>query len=423
MLNRLPERAMGDLHQLTSSRRVALGDLVLAVSSDDPTFVARIDHLLHALPTAPDDLELTMSAVLYTHDLGDDDDVARWYELEITERPRFRTRHLWACEDRILSALNRWVLDVEVDAIHVHAGLVSLDGAGVLIVGPSGAGKSTLVAHLARSGWTYHSDELVAIDPLVLTAQAHPRPVTLKRGSWPTFAAVPEAAAAIADSLDARERAHIPAQQLTEHWTSDAVHVRLLVILDRDRLLDPPLTEARTVTALLHEGLDVERAGPKGFVALVRIAAQVPHLAIDSSDLDMTEEWLRTALAEEACFSRVADVPLTIDRGHGVDPLSRDDVNLSTRPALSEAALAVSIGTSGGVVYDEATGVLVELSPVGARAVQRMDGATTVQEITDAMSDESDDSEAVDATLRLCADLAHVGAVRLLPTGATGGRR
>jgi hypothetical protein len=44
-------------------------------------------------------------------------------------------------------------------ATAIHAGCVSLDGAGVLLCGDSGAGKSTLAYACARAGWTYVADD------------------------------------------------------------------------------------------------------------------------------------------------------------------------------------------------------------------------------------------------------------------------
>jgi len=44
-------------------------------------------------------------------------------------------------------------------ATSVHAGFVSLDGRGILLMGDSGAGKSTLSFACARAGWTYTADD------------------------------------------------------------------------------------------------------------------------------------------------------------------------------------------------------------------------------------------------------------------------
>jgi len=44
-------------------------------------------------------------------------------------------------------------------ATSVHAGFVSLNGCGILLMGDSGAGKSTLSFACARAGWTYTADD------------------------------------------------------------------------------------------------------------------------------------------------------------------------------------------------------------------------------------------------------------------------
>ena len=48
--------------------------------------------------------------------------------------------------------------------VFVHAGVVELDGAAVVLPGRSGAGKTTLVAALVRAGATYYSDEMAVFD-------------------------------------------------------------------------------------------------------------------------------------------------------------------------------------------------------------------------------------------------------------------
>jgi len=48
--------------------------------------------------------------------------------------------------------------------VFIHAGVVSVDGTGIVIPGTSRSGKSTLVAALVRCGATYHSDEYAVVD-------------------------------------------------------------------------------------------------------------------------------------------------------------------------------------------------------------------------------------------------------------------
>ena len=70
-----------------------------------------------------------------------------------------------------------------------HAGALDAAGVGVLLPGTSGSGKSTLTAGLARAGFGYLSDELVALDLSDGLLVPYAKPITLKQGS---FAVVPE---------------------------------------------------------------------------------------------------------------------------------------------------------------------------------------------------------------------------------------
>jgi hypothetical protein len=79
----------------------------------------------------------------------------------------------------------------------VHAGAVTVDGAGVVLCAGSGRGKSTLVMGLCERGARYLSDEIAAVDfgasrPADgggdhgrFTMTGFPRPIALRDGSWP----------------------------------------------------------------------------------------------------------------------------------------------------------------------------------------------------------------------------------------------
>jgi hypothetical protein len=88
-----------------------------------------------------------------------------------------------------LAYLEQWINTSAVASgfdryFFVHAGVVSIGGAGVLIPGASGAGKSTLVAALCLEGFSYLSDELAVIDVKSLTVLPFLKSICLKSGGW-----------------------------------------------------------------------------------------------------------------------------------------------------------------------------------------------------------------------------------------------
>ena len=70
----------------------------------------------------------------------------------------------------------------------LHAGGVALGNEGVIISGPSGAGKTTLTAALVRAGFSYLTDEALAIDPKTGLLQPYPKALTIQQGSWELLA-------------------------------------------------------------------------------------------------------------------------------------------------------------------------------------------------------------------------------------------
>ena len=90
---------------------------------------------------------------------------------------------------RFLQLVDRAAERVTAESFPVlHAAACHRAGRTIVLPGPANAGKSTLTAHLTASGWTYLSDELVAImpgePPRILP---YPRSIVLDEGSWSLF--------------------------------------------------------------------------------------------------------------------------------------------------------------------------------------------------------------------------------------------
>jgi hypothetical protein len=70
------------------------------------------------------------------------------------------------------------------DWVFVHAGVVAVNGAAIVLPGPSFCGKTTLVAALLELGASYYSDEYAIFDP---DGQVHPypRPLSIRSPEAP----------------------------------------------------------------------------------------------------------------------------------------------------------------------------------------------------------------------------------------------
>jgi len=65
--------------------------------------------------------------------------------------------------DAVVAAITHWVAFNDTQYFTLHAAAVRVSGKTIVLPGHSGSGKSTLVASLLSSGFSLHSDELVAI--------------------------------------------------------------------------------------------------------------------------------------------------------------------------------------------------------------------------------------------------------------------
>jgi hypothetical protein len=82
--------------------------------------------------------------------------------------------HALDSQIRALIALNA------PDRIFIHAGVVGVNGRGVVLPAPSFAGKSSLVAALVAEGASYYSDEFAVLDSEG-RVHPYPRPLSIRR--------------------------------------------------------------------------------------------------------------------------------------------------------------------------------------------------------------------------------------------------
>lgn len=85
---------------------------------------------------------------------------------------------------RLALAVRHHVAEHAPDHVFLHAGVVAVDGIGVVIPGSTMSGKSVLVEELVRAGALYYSDEYAAIDRAG-RIHPYPKPIVLRPGTMP----------------------------------------------------------------------------------------------------------------------------------------------------------------------------------------------------------------------------------------------
>lgn len=109
-------------------------------------------------------------------------------------RPRFEilaggAHRFTVWDNRSLLPHIEWAINWEI-MLHlprfyeVHAGVLEVDGQGVILPAAPGSGKTTLTAALAARGWRYLSDEFALIDPETLSLHPYPKALCVKEGSF-----------------------------------------------------------------------------------------------------------------------------------------------------------------------------------------------------------------------------------------------
>lgn len=179
------------------------------------------------------------------------------------------------------------------DAAALHAGAVEVDGRGVLLSGRKGAGKSTLVLTLANEGARYLGDEIAFVRYDGAMADAFPKAVTLKEGSFSLFPEV----TTHEDAVRGRVRYHRPMSSVGAGHRSSI-----------DMIVFPTWSEDQSGAAIYEVpaaevALELIRASFGGLerdrrmLSLVRRLAQVPAYRIAYSDARAASEAIRELLA------------------------------------------------------------------------------------------------------------------------------
>jgi len=157
------------------------------------------------------------------------------------------------------------------DRVFIHAGVVAVGGAGIVIPGRSMTGKSTLVHALVRAGATYLSDEYAVVDP---NGMIHPFPKPISLRLDPTTSRLlPDAS--------------VPPEQIG----TAPVPARLIIAtkFERDATWRPDLLTAGEAALALIDNTVPARSRPgDSIAAATRLSGQALSLSGPRGDASVT---------------------------------------------------------------------------------------------------------------------------------------
>lgn len=244
--------------------------MALVVGSDEQSVVARFDHLYSGFPTAAEHDDVLDIALVK----GTADDGEQRYDSYADGELLHRELGADQQELKLTRLVNERKLDAEPELLHLHSAAVARDGTVVVLPARSGGGKSSLAAALVRAGWTYLTDEQVAIDPATSRVLPYPRPITLRSGSWASF---PELGPWVDDD-DGNGRCEVAPIDLGAVGDPGPVPIGVIIEPSFDELGDPDVSPSRsaaaTVESLASCCYDIERLGATGVAVLAELAGR-----------------------------------------------------------------------------------------------------------------------------------------------------
>lgn len=202
----------------------------------------------------------------------------------------------------LVTAVTRMALDADPERLHLHCAALTKDDRGVLITARSGTGKTTLTAKLLTEGWTYGSDESVALCPDSKVVAAFPKPLMIKDGRGSPIGDIAPLRVVL-DPDDDRIWT-VPASA-TGAGCVDSIEPHCVVILTPDQRhhgrapsQPAPIHPADAVVAMMEQTMDAGRFGARAVDALAVLAARSHCVQMQVGPLDDAAEALELLIRE-----------------------------------------------------------------------------------------------------------------------------
>lgn len=269
--------------------------------------------------------------------------------------------------DQLVYVVLRSTLDAHPERVHLHAGYVSMEGAGALIAGNPGSGKSTLMTRLVADGFDFLTDERVGVD-------VHGRlwpcslPISVTAGS---FEALADLDPSLTGAGSGSERLwHLPASVIRAGSVVTESDPRVLAFVQfhpRAPLDVATVHPAEAVRLLLADSGDAARSGVVGLANTARLVAGLHCVRIGFGDAGVVPGALRELLS--------------------VDRPARLPVELVHPPTARRVAPALAAGWAGVSIDDRCVvqrlsdRAIVELDAMHASWLRLLDGVTAISTI------------------------------------------
>jgi hypothetical protein len=201
--------------------------------------------------------------------------------------------------DHLIAEITTRALQSDHEYVAVHAGVVSRNGAGVLIPGPPGSGKSTLTSALVRGGFGFLSDEVALLEPGSSLMHPFPRPTALAPASMDLLGLQPDP---ISDGFRHFECLFIP-DELRPGSAGGPTEVDLVLIPElapnRPASVEV-LDRAEALHVIVEQCFDIGRLGGSAVGALGDLVKDAHCFRLQVGDLRSAVDLVKDLLAEPA---------------------------------------------------------------------------------------------------------------------------
>jgi hypothetical protein len=265
-----------------STARLTLLGFDVVMRADDARMTALLDDLYAPMATTGE-----AEHVLSLHAAGTEAR-PRW-EVHLDGVRLLRTRAASIAFRHLLWEANQQAIARTGDLVLLHASAVAAGERALVLPGPMGAGKSTLAAALVQAGWSYLTDEVVALNPG--TGMIRPYPKYLSLGA--PFAGLAPVPAGMRTVVGDEQL--VPPAAIRAGAVGGPARPSVVVLPRYERgapTVLEPLTAADAFPAVAQHVFHLDRDGERVLTTVAAMVDGAPCFRLVSGELDAARDAL-----------------------------------------------------------------------------------------------------------------------------------